>query len=76
MQRGKRETQKQPLAVEGKYDSADPQPGSGGLPKEGENVDLIHNDYDRIKGTRGTYCKWRDGDGMIHIESGEKCKKD
>lgn len=73
---GKGVTGKEQLEVEKKYDSSNPQAGSGELPKESDNVDLIHKDYDRIKGTRGTYCKWRDEGGMIHIESGEKCKKE
>jgi hypothetical protein len=76
IQGGKGEMEKVPSAVEGKYDSSDPRAGSGEPPKEGDNADLIHKGYDRIKGTRGTYCKWRDENGMIHIESGEKCVRE
>jgi hypothetical protein len=73
IQRGIGEMGKEPLAVEEENDSS----GSAGSFKqpieENENVDVIEQDYDGIKGTRGTYCKWTDENGMINIESGEKC---
>lgn len=73
IQGGKGEVGKEQLEVEKKYDSSDPQKSFDAKSKESENVDVMAQHYDRIKGTRGAYCKWTDKNGMIHIESGEKC---
>ena len=67
---------KEPLAVEEKSDSSGSEESFEEPFKEDENVDVTEQDYDRIKGTRGSYCKWTDENGMIHIESGEKCRRD
>lgn len=76
IQGGIGEMGEEPLAVEEENDSSGSE-GSFEEPfKENENVDVTEEDYDRIKGTRGTYCKWTDENGMIHIESGEKCRRD
>lgn len=44
--------------------------------RSGENALVEEQRYDRIKGTRDTYCKWKDENGMTHIESGEKCLRE
>jgi hypothetical protein len=76
IQGGIGEIEKEPLAVEEKSDSSGSEESFEEPFKENENVDVTEQDYDRIKGTRGTYCKWTDEDGMIHVESGEKCRRD
>jgi hypothetical protein len=76
IQGGKGEMGKEPLGVEEKYDSSDSEESFEELFKGSENVDVIEQDYDRIKGTRETYCKWTDENGMIHIESGERCVRE
>lgn len=73
IQSGKGEAGKQGLKVEKKYDASDPQKSFEATSEESENVDRTGPHYDRIKGTRGAYCRWTDENGMIHIESGEKC---
>jgi hypothetical protein len=72
----KGEMVKEPSAVEEKYNSSDSEESLEELFKGSENVDVIEQHYDRIKGTGGTYCKWTDENGMIHIESGEKCTRE
>ena len=67
---------KEPLAVEEKSESSGYEESFEEPFKENENVDVTEQDYDRIKGTKGSYCKWTDENGMIHIESGEKCRRD
>jgi hypothetical protein len=76
IQGGKGEIGKEPLGVEEKYDLSDSEESFDELFKGSENLDAIEQGYQRIKGTRGTYCKWTDENGMIHIESGEKCVKE
>jgi archaellum component FlaC len=73
IQGGKGEMGKEQLEVEKKYDSPDPQQSFEETSKESENVDVTGQHYDRIKGTKRAYCRWTDENGMIHIESGEKC---
>lgn len=66
-------TETERSAVGGEPDSPDPEESLEQLFREGESDDAGEKHYDRIKGTRETYCKWKDDNGMIHIESGEKC---
>ena len=76
IQGGKEGMGKEPSAGEEKSDSSDSGEAFEDLFKENANVDGTRQEYDRIKGTRETYCKWKDENGMIHIESGEKCRRD
>jgi archaellum component FlaC len=76
IQGGKGEMGKEPFTGEEKSDSSNPEEAFEDPFKENANVDATGQEYDRIKGTRETYCKWKDENGMIHIESGEKCRRD
>ncbi len=67
---------KEPFTGEEKSDSSYSEEDFEDPFKENANVDATGQEYDRIKGTRETYCKWKDENGMIHIESGEKCRRD
>ena len=73
IQGGKGGVGKEQLELEKKYDSPDPQKSFEATSKESENLDVTGQHYDRIQGTKGAYCRWTDENGMIHIESGEKC---
>ncbi len=73
---GELETGKEPSAVEEKSNASNSEEVFEDPFKQNENVDATGQEYDRIKGTKETYCKWKDENGMIHIESGEKCRRD
>ncbi|MGB7292034.1 MAG: hypothetical protein WBD99_07680 [Thermodesulfobacteriota bacterium] len=73
---GKLDTGKEPSAVEENSGSSNSEEAFDDPFKQNDNVETPGQDYDRIKGTRETYCKWKDENGMIHIESGEKCRRD
>ena len=72
----KGEVGKEPFAGEEKSESSNSEEAFEDPFKENANVDGTGQEYNRIKGTRETYCKWKDENGMIHIESGEKCRRD
>lgn len=40
---------------------------------EDELMEPSLNEYEVIDGTKKSYCKWTDEDGIVHIESGRKC---
>ncbi len=40
---------------------------------EDEMMEPSINEYEVIDGTKKSYCKWTDEDGIVHIESGRKC---
>ncbi len=70
---GNLDTGEEPSAVEEKSGSSNSDDAYEDVFEQNDNVDATGQGYDRIKGTRETYCKWKDENGMIHIESGEKC---
>lgn len=70
---GKLDAGKEPSAVEEKSIPSNSYELFEDTFKQNENVHATGQGYDRIRGTRETYCKWKDENGMIHVESGEKC---
>ncbi len=64
---------KEPSAIEERSDSSASEENFDELFRGGGSADLKEQRYGRINGTKEAYCKWTDENGMIHIESGEKC---